>query len=122
MITDIMTNKNFQVIIKELFIRCKKLNVSLVFITQSYFSVHKEVRLSSTHYLLMKIINKKELQEIPINYSVDIGYKDFIKIYRKCASEPFFCCCCLAVDSKLPAHNFLRFRKNLLDHYKNDIS
>ena len=50
MIADIMTNKKFQAIIKELFIRCRKLNISLVFITQSYFSVPKDVRLNSTHY------------------------------------------------------------------------
>ena len=58
---DIMTNKKFQVIIKELFIRCTKLNISLIFTTQSYFSVSKKVRLNSTHYLGMKIHNKKEL-------------------------------------------------------------
>ena len=56
-----MTNKKFQVIIKELFIRCTKLNISLIFTTQSYFSVSKKVRLNSTHYLGMKIHNKKEL-------------------------------------------------------------
>ena len=59
MIADIMTNKKFQAIIKELFIRCRKLNISLVFITQSYFSAPKDVRLNSTHYLTMKIINRK---------------------------------------------------------------
>ena len=82
MIADIMTNKKFQAIIKELFIRCRKLNISLVFITQSYFSVPKDVRLNSTHYLIMKINNKKELQNIAINHSADIDY--FIKIYREC--------------------------------------
>ena len=51
MIADIMTNKKFQAIIKELFIRCRKLNISLVFITQSYLSVLKDVRLNSTHYI-----------------------------------------------------------------------
>ena len=61
MIVDIMTNKKFQAIIKELLIRCSKLNISLVFITQSYFSVPKDVRLNSTHYLIMKINNRKEL-------------------------------------------------------------
>ena len=59
MIADIMSNKKFQAIIKELFIRCRKLNISLVFITQSYFSVPKDVRLNSTHYLIMKINNRK---------------------------------------------------------------
>ena len=61
MIADIMTNKKFQAIIKELFIRCTKLNMSLVFITQSYFSVPKEVRLNSKHYLIMKIYNRRKL-------------------------------------------------------------
>ena len=67
MIAD-MTNKKFQAKINELFIRCRKLNVSLVFITQSYFSVPKQVRLNSTHYLIMKISNKRELQNIAINH------------------------------------------------------
>ena len=58
MITNIMTNKKFQSIMKELFIRCRKLNISLVFITQSYFSVPKDVRWNSTHYLFMKINNE----------------------------------------------------------------
>ena len=79
MIADIMTNKKFQSIIKELFIRCRKINISLVFITQSYCSVPKEVRLNSMHYLIMKINNKRELQNIAINHSADIDYKDFIK-------------------------------------------
>ena len=87
MIADIMTNKKFQAIIKELFIRCRKLNISLVFITQSYFSVPKDVRLNSTHYLIMKISNKKELQNIAINHSADIDYKDFVKIYRECTKK-----------------------------------
>ena len=60
MIADIMTNRRLRAIIKELFIRCKKLNISLVFITQSYFSVPKDVRLNSTHYLIMKINNRRE--------------------------------------------------------------
>ena len=79
MIADIMINKTFQSITKELFIRCRKINISLVFITQSYFSVPKDVRLNSTHYLIMKVNNKRELQNISINHSADIDYKDFIK-------------------------------------------
>ena len=61
MVAGIMTNKKFQAIIKELFIRCRKLNISLVFITQSYFSVPKEVRLNSMHYFIMKIHNKRDI-------------------------------------------------------------
>ena len=79
MIADIMTNKRFQAIIKELLIRCRKLNISLVF-----FSVSKEIRLNSTHYLIMKTHNRRELQQIAINNSADIDYKDFLKIYRNC--------------------------------------
>ena len=89
MIANIMANKRFQAIIKELFIRCRKLNISLVFITKSYFNVPKEVRLNSTHYLIMKIHNKRELQQIAINQSADIDYKDFLKIYRDCTKEPY---------------------------------
>ena len=72
MIADIMTNKKFRAIIKESFIRCRKLNILLAFITQSYFPVPKDVRLNSTHYLIMKINNKRELQNIAINHSADI--------------------------------------------------
>ena len=115
MIADMMTNKKFQAIIKELFFRCKKLNISLVFITQSYFSVPKYVRLNSTHYLIMKINNKKELQNIAINHSADIDYKDFMKIYRKCTRGPYSF---LTIDTMLPASDPLRFRKNLFDSYK----
>ena len=111
MIADIMTNKKFQAIIKELFIRCRKLNISLLFITQS-FSAPKEVGLNSTHYLIMKIHNKRELQQIAINYSADIDYKNFMNIYRKCTKEPYSF---LTIDTTLPANNSLRFRKNLSD-------
>ena len=89
MIAYIMSNKKFQAIIKELFIRCRKLNVSLVFITQSYFSVPKDVRLNSTHYLILNINNKRELQNIAINHSADIDYEDFMKTYGEYAKEPF---------------------------------
>ena len=77
MIADLMTNKKFQAIIKEFFIRCRKLNISLVFITQSYFSVPKDVRLNSTHYFILKINNRCELQNIAIDHSADIDYQDF---------------------------------------------
>ena len=66
MIADILKNKKFQSIIKEVFITCRKLNISLVFIIQSYFSVPKDVRLNSTHYLIMKINDKRELQKLQL--------------------------------------------------------
>ena len=80
MIANIMTNKKFQAIIKELFIRYRKSNISLLFITQSYFSAPKDVRLNSKHYLNIKINNKRELQSILVNRSADIDYQDCMKI------------------------------------------
>ena len=112
MIADITTNRRFQAIIKELFIRCRKLNISLVFITQSYFSVPKDVRLNSTHYLIMKINNRKKLQNIVIDHSADIDYKDFMKIYGEFTKEPSNF---LTIDTMLPASDPLRFRKKLFD-------
>ena len=112
MIADIMTNKRFPAIMKELFIRCRKLNVSLVFITQSYFSVPKDSRLNTTHYFIVKINNRIELKNIATDHSADIDYKDFMKIYSECTKEPFNF---LTIDTTLPASNPLRFRKNLFE-------
>ena len=111
MIADIMTNKKFQTMIKELFIRCRKLNISLVFITQSYFSVPKDVRLKSTRYLIMTISNKTKLQNNAVDHSVDIDYNDFVRIYREHTRKPYSF---LTIDAALPASDPLRFRKNLL--------
>ena len=82
MITDIMTFKKFQAIIRELFIRCRKLNISLVFITQSYFSVPKDARLNTTYYFIMEINNKIELKKIATDHSADIDYNDFRKTLK----------------------------------------
>ena len=111
MIPDIMTNEKFQAIIEELFIRCRKLNTLLVFIAQSYFAVPKDVRLYSTHYLIMKTENKRESHSIGINYSADIDYNDFVKIYRDGKKELYFF---FTIHTTLPASDPLRFRKNLL--------
>ena len=111
-IADIMTNKICQSIIKKLFIRCRKLNISLVFITQSYFSFPKSIRLNSTHYLIMKISNRQELQNIAIKHSADIDYKEFMKIYRECTKN---CFNFLTINTTLPSDNPLRFRKNLFN-------
>ena len=119
MIADSMSNKKFQAMVKELFIRCRNLNISFVFITQSYFSVPKEVRLNCTHYLIMKVHNKRELQNIPVNQSTDIDYKDFINIYKKCSSKPYSF---LTIDTSLLASNPLRLRKNFLLPYKNNTN
>ena len=111
MIADIMSNTKLQVIIKELFSRCRKLNISVVFITQSYISVPKDVRLNSTHYLIMKINNRKELQNIAINHSADIDYNNFVRIYRESTKKLHSF---LTIDTTLSAGDPLRFRKNLL--------
>ena len=83
-----------------MFITYRKLNISLVFITQSYFFVPKDVRLNSTHYLIMKINSKRELQNIAINHSADTDYQDFIKIHREYTKEPYNF---LTTDTTLPA-------------------
>ena len=82
MIADMISNKKLNSVVTELFIRCRKLNISLVFISQSYFKVPKDVRNNSTHFFIMKIPNKRELQQIAINHSSDINTKDFINIYH----------------------------------------
>ena len=84
-----MPDKKAQQILKDLFIRCRKLNISLCFLKQSYFSVPKDIRLNCTHYILFKLNNRRELQNIAIGHSADIFYKYFIKIYRVCTKEPF---------------------------------
>ena len=112
MIADIMANKKLQGTIKELFVRSQKLKKSLVFIAQSYFSVPKEFRLTCTHYLILNIQEKRELQQITINHSADIDYKGFMKIYSKCTSEPRSF---LTADTILPADNSQIFWKTFLD-------
>ena len=87
-IVDMINNKKLNSIITELFIRGRKLNISFVFITQSSFKVPKDVRLNSTHFSIMKIPNKRELQQIALNHSSHISSKYFIKIHKKCTAEP----------------------------------
>ena len=89
MIADIMRSEKFKVIVKELFTRCRKLNISVVFITQSYFRTPKDVRLNSTHYILMQMSNKKELKSIAEENSGHLDFKDFLKIYNYCTNEPY---------------------------------
>ena len=110
-IADVINNNKLNPIVTELFIRGIKLNISIVFITQSYFKVPKDVRLNSTHFFIMKILNKRELQQIALNHSSDIEFKDFIKIYKKHTKELYSF---LVNDRTLPSDDPLRFRKNLL--------
>ena len=114
MIADIIHNEKLNSIVTELFIRGRKLNNSLVFITQSYFKVPKDVRLNTSHFFIAEIPNKIELQQIAINHSSDITTKDFTNIYRKCTVGPYSF---LVNDTTLESNNLLRFRKNLFNIY-----
>ena len=108
MIAYMINNKKLNSIVTELFIREKKLNISLVFITQSYFKVPKDVRLNYTHIFILKSLNKRELQQIALNHASDINSKDFIMIYKKCTAEPYSFSVNVAT---LASDNSLRFRK-----------
>ena len=110
MIGDLINNKKLNSIETELFIWGRKLNISHVFITQSYFKVPKDVRLNTTHFFITKIPNKRELQQIAINHSSDINTTDFINIYRECTAKPYSF---LVNDTTLASDNPLRFRKIL---------
>ena len=109
MIADMINNKRLNPVVTELFIRGRKLNISNVFITQSYFKVPKDVRLNSTHFFILKIPNKRELQQIALNHSSDVDFKDFMKIYKKFTAKPYSF---LVNDTTLPSDDPLRFRKN----------
>ena len=116
MIADMINNKKLNSIVTEFFIRGRKLNISLVFITQSYFKVPKDVRLNTTHFFIAKILNKSELQQTATNHSSDISPKDFINSFRKCTfgSYSFF-----VNYIKLASDNPIRFRKLFLEYNKN---
>ena len=115
LIADI-NNKKLDSIVTESFIRGRKLNISLVFITQSYFKVPKDVRLNTTHSFIAKNSNKRELQQIATNYSSDISPKNFISIYRKCTIEPYWF---FVNHTTLASDDPLRFRKLFLEYNKN---
>ena len=89
MIADMINNNKLNSIVTELFIRGRKLNISIVFITQSYFKVPKDVRLNPRHFFIMKMPNKRELQQIALNHSSDINFKDFMNIYKKYTKESY---------------------------------
>ena len=113
MIADIECNKNFKRIIKELFYRACKINVSIVFITQSYFKALKDARLNSIHDILMRIGNKKELKRIAEEKSGHLDYKDFLKMYNYCTKEPYSF---MTIDARPTAA--IPFEKNFNDLIK----
>ena len=114
MIADMIHNKKLNSIVSELLIRGRELNISLVFITQSYFKVPKDVRLNTRRFFIAKIPNKNELQQVAITHSSDISTKDFANMYRKCTAEPYSF---LVNDTTLASNNTLKFRKNLFNIY-----
>ena len=107
MFADMINNK------KLISIRGRKLNISPVFITQSYFKVPKDVRLNTTHFFISKIPNKRELQQIAINHSSDVRTKDFINIYKECTAKLYSF---LVNDTTLASDNPLKFKKILFKH------
>ena len=117
MIADIMRSEKFKAIVKGLFNRCRKLNISIAFITQSYFRTPKDARLNSTHFIIMKIGNKKELKSIAEENSGHLDFKDFLKIYNYCTKDPYSL---MMVDTRPTAH--VTFKKNFDEPIKNFIN
>ena len=110
-----LSNKKLNPIVTELFITGKKLNISLAFITQYYFAMPKNFRLDSTHYFIMKVPNKRELQQIAFNHSSDIDFQDFMNFYKNCTAKPYSF---LVIDTTLASDNRSRFRKIFQKEYK----
>ena len=108
-IADMLSNKNFNQVVTELFLRGKTLNISLVFFTHYYFSLSKN-RLNSTHSFIIKIPNELELQ-IVFNHSSNVDFQDFMNLYKKRTGKPYPF---LVIDTTLASDNPLHFRKNLL--------
>ena len=111
MIADILSNKKHNPMVIELFIRDRKINIS-VFITQSYFTVPKNIRLNSTHCFIMKIPNNRNLQQITFNHSSAIEFRVFMNFYKICTTKPYFFF--IVIDTTTASDNPLCFRKNLL--------
>ena len=112
MIADMLRNKKLNSVVIELLTRSRKLNISHILITQTYFSLSKNITLNSIHYFIMKIPSKHELQQIVFNHSLDIDFKNFINLYKKfTARQSSF----LTTDATLASDNSLHFRKNILE-------
>ena len=112
MIADMLSNKKPNAVVTELYIRGRKLNISFVFITQSYFDVPKLIRLNSTHSVVMKIPNKREPQQTVFDHSSDIDIQHFINLYKKSIAEPFSF---LVIDTNLSIFTFEK------ESFKNNI-
>ena len=111
MIADMEFNKKQSPIVTKLFLIGRKLNISLVFISQSYFKVPKTIRLNVTHSFIIKIPNKKEIQQIASNHFSDTDFKDFMKLDKDYTNTPYSF---LVNDTTVSSKHSLRFRKKLL--------
>ena len=112
MIADMLNNKKLNPVVTELVMRRQKIKHSIVYISQSYFIVPKNVRLISTHHFIMKTPNKRALLQIAFNHSSDVDFKDFMNLCKKCTAKPYSF---LVIDATLALGNPSRFRKNLLE-------
>ena len=110
-IVDMLSNKKLNPAVTELFIRGRKLEVFLVFITQSHFAIPKDIWLNSAHYFVMKIPHKREFWQIVFNHSSDIDFQDLMNLYKKCTAKSYSF---FIIDTNLTSHNFLSFRENLV--------
>ena len=104
------SNKKLSPIDTELFLRGRKLNILLIFISQSNFKVPKTIRLNATHYFVIKVPNKIQLQEMYSNHSCDIDFKDLMKLYKTYTKEPYSF---LVNNATLSSDDPFRFRENL---------
>ena len=111
MIVDMVSNKKLNPIVTELFSTGGKPNIYLVFIAQSYFTVPKNIRLNATRRFIMKIPNKRELQQIAFNHSSNTDFQEVMNIYKKYCKTIFF----LVIDTTATSNISSRFRKNLLE-------
>ena len=101
-VVDMLSNKKLNPTVTELFIRGRQLNISLVFIAQSYFTIPKNIIINSTYYFVMRILNKREFQQMAFNHSSDIDFQDFINFYKKCTAKPYSF---LVIDTTLAPDN-----------------
>ena len=112
MIADMINNKKLNPGMTAFFVRGRKLKIYFVFTTQSHFKVPQEARLNTPQFFIMEIPNKRELQQIALDHSSDVHFKDFTKIDKKCTAEKYSF---LVNDKTLSSDNPLSFRKNFLE-------
>ena len=118
MIADMLSNNKLNPMATELFIRGRKLNISLFFLHNLVLLWQKNIRLNSTHYFTMKISNKREVQQFAVNHSSDTDFSDLMNIYKKCTEKSYSL---LVIDATLAWDNPLRFRTNLVERIQKSI-